>query len=457
MSIPEFSPVPPDGTNRDSRPTNVRWVIFGLASLASYINYVHRYSWGVIKPYLLEDGVITEEEVGWLDGLIGLSYGFGQFPGGLAGDLLGPHVVIPVSAVLWSIVTAAPAVVSAFSGLATIRLAMGLAQAPCYPCLGKITQSWVPRAIRTSQQGFISSFAGRAGGAWSSLIIGTLLMGWLGMTWQTGLVITASAGIVFAIAFALLFRNSPREHPGVNDAEAEMIEEGELVVTDNQPIRWDWSEANIRNIAAFFGASFSSTFADNLFVFWMPTFLVQAKGFSPAEMGLFASLPLFGGALGGLCGGFLNDWLIRAIGNRRWARRLIAGGCKVIAAVLICCSLLFEDGQVIMGVLFFCKFFSDMSQPTWWGTVTDIGGPAAGRVFGMVNTVGAAGLFAAGPIMAWVKTEYGFDGLFYFVAGIYMVTTACWLNVDCTRRLVVVDSASDWWSSTLPDDPVEET
>ena len=59
MSIPEFSPVPPDGTNRDSRPTNVRWVIFGLASLASYINYVHRYSWGVIKPYLLEDGVIT--------------------------------------------------------------------------------------------------------------------------------------------------------------------------------------------------------------------------------------------------------------------------------------------------------------------------------------------------------------------------------------------------------------
>ena len=118
----------------------------------------------MIKPYLLEDGVVTEEEVGWLDGLIGLSYGFGQFPGGLAGDLLGPHVVIPVSAVLWSIVTAAPAVVSAFSGLATIRLAMGLAQAPCYPCLGKITQSWVPRAIRTSQQGFISSFAGRAGG-----------------------------------------------------------------------------------------------------------------------------------------------------------------------------------------------------------------------------------------------------------------------------------------------------
>ncbi len=442
MSTTEFTPVPSHGRNDECQPTCVRWVIFGLASLASYVNYVHRYSWGVIKPYLLEDGVVTEKEMGWLDGLIGITYGLGQYPGGLAGDLLGPHIVIPVSAVLWSIVTAAPAVVSTFYGLATIRLAMGLTQAPCYPCLGKITQNWIPRAARTTQQGFISSFAGRAGAASSSLIIGMLLMGWLQMTWQAALFITAGSGIIFAAVFALLFRDSPRQHPGVNDAEAALIEEGEVVVTASCPIRWDWSTGNVRNLAAFFGASFSSTFADNLFVFWMPTFLVQAKGFSPAEMGLFASLPLFGGALGGFCGGFLNDFLIRTIGNRRWARRMVAGGCKVIAAALICSSLLFDDGKVIMGILFLCKFFSDMSQPTWWGTVTDIGGPAAGRVFGMVNTVGAAGLFAAGPIMARVKAAYDFSGLFYFVAAVYLVTTICWLMVDCTRRLVVVDETT---------------
>ena len=439
MSTSEFNPVSSLNTIDKNRPTNVRWLIFSLASLASYINYVHRYSWGVVKPYLLEDGVVTETQMGWLDGLWGITYGLGQFPGGLAGDLLGPHIVIPASAVLWSVVTAAPAAVSAFYGLATIRLAMGLTQAPCYPCLGKITQSWIPRANRTTQQGFISSFAGRAGAACSPLIIGLLLMGWWQLTWQTALIVTAGSGFIFAVMFALLFRNSPRQHPRVNDAEAALIEEGEIVITADRSLRWDWSAGNIRNLAAFFGASFSSTFADNLFVFWMPTFLVQAKGFSPAEMGLFASLPLFGGALGGLCGGFLNDFLIRTIGNRRWARRLVAGGCKVFAAALICSSLLFEDGRMVMAVLFLCKFFSDMSQPTWWGTVTDIGGPAAGRVFGMVNTVSASAAFAAGPIMAWVKIEYGFSGLFCFVAGVYLVTTVCWLMVDCTRRLVIVD------------------
>ena len=62
---------------QENRPTNVRWLIFGLAAFASYINYVHRYSWGVIRPFLLEDGVGDEEQAGWLDGLIGLTYGLG--------------------------------------------------------------------------------------------------------------------------------------------------------------------------------------------------------------------------------------------------------------------------------------------------------------------------------------------------------------------------------------------
>ena len=44
--------------------------------------------------------------------------------------------------------------------------------------------------------------------------------------------------------------------------------------------------------------------------------------------------------------------------------------------------------------------------------------------------------------MGWIKIEHGFNGLFYFVACVYLVTDACWLMVDCTRRLVVVDEAA---------------
>ena len=33
------------------RLTNINWVIFRLASLASYINYVHRHSWGLFRGF----------------------------------------------------------------------------------------------------------------------------------------------------------------------------------------------------------------------------------------------------------------------------------------------------------------------------------------------------------------------------------------------------------------------
>ena len=32
------------------RPTRVRWLIFGLACAVSWLLYLHRYAWGVIRP-----------------------------------------------------------------------------------------------------------------------------------------------------------------------------------------------------------------------------------------------------------------------------------------------------------------------------------------------------------------------------------------------------------------------
>ena len=53
----------------------------------------------------------------------------------------------------------------------------GAAQAGGYPSLSKVTRSWFPLRTRTTMQGLIASFFGRSGGAMSSIIMGTLLMG----------------------------------------------------------------------------------------------------------------------------------------------------------------------------------------------------------------------------------------------------------------------------------------
>src|SRR5439155_982807 len=144
--------------------------------------------------------------------------------------------------------------------------------------------------------------------------------------------------------------------------------------------------------------SFASTFGDQLFVYWIPLFLEESKGLTKAQMGVYASLPLFGGALGGATGGWLNDVLIRATGSRRLARSAVALTGKFLAGVILALSILVGDGRMVMVVLFACKFFCDWGLSTQWGTITDIAGRASGTVFGVVNMAGSCAAFVAGPV-----------------------------------------------------------
>src|SRR5262249_3596703 len=80
----------PQSDETAPRPTRVRWLVFALACAASWLLYLHRYAWGVVRPSLkAEDPELTDLDLGWLDSLFNLTYALGQVPGGLAGDLRG--------------------------------------------------------------------------------------------------------------------------------------------------------------------------------------------------------------------------------------------------------------------------------------------------------------------------------------------------------------------------------
>jgi hypothetical protein len=56
---PLLPPTPP------ARPTHVRWIVFVLACAVSWLLYLHRYSWGVIKPTIQQENPqLTDTEMG---------------------------------------------------------------------------------------------------------------------------------------------------------------------------------------------------------------------------------------------------------------------------------------------------------------------------------------------------------------------------------------------------------
>jgi sugar phosphate permease len=419
-----------------ARPTRVRWLIFGLACAVSWLLYLHRYAWGVVRPSLkAEHPELTDVQLGWLDALFNVGYAAGQVPGGLLGDVLGARGVLAALIVGWSGCVAWLAVAGGFAGLAAFRVCFGLSQAGAYPILSQVTRRWFPPATRTTVQGAVASLAGRAGGACAPLLVAAALMGALGLSWREALVGLSLLGVVLAVAFAGLFRNRPGEHPWTNAAEQQLI-------GDDAPASGPAARPRLRldrratwTLAALLVYSFASTFADQLYVFWIPLFLIEGKGLSQAEMGLFAGLPLVGGAVGGLVGGALNDLLIRWTGSRRLGRGAVAFAGKFLAAGLITASLAVEDGRLVMVVLLLCKFFGDWSLASLWGTITDVGGPASGTVFGVVNTMGSVAAFLAGPGMGYLKHYTGWQGLFGCVAGVYFASALCWFVIDCTCRM----------------------
>jgi len=385
---------------QSEQPTRVRWLVFALCGSTSFLLYLHRYTWGMIKPYVAEEFDWDYTTLSMLDSCFNLSYGLGQIPFGILGDWFGPGVVLGSTILLWSLSMGAMTLATGVTSMYIARFTFGLTQAGCYSNLSKVTKVWFPNSVRTSVQGFVSSFCGRSGGAISNLLFGALLLGSMQMPWRQAIGLLTVAGLVFGAAFLYLFRSSPAAHPWANTAEQDLVtaEDEDAVFEHGSSLKWS-TALRSGNMWVFMFQQFTSAFADNLYPFWIPLFLLVEKGVDIGSAGLLASLPLFGGALGGLTGGMLQNRLIQKTGQRRWVRSGIGMTGKLLAAVLMFVSLGF-DSAVVIGCLFACvKFFGDWSQPTVWGTATDIGGKNSATVFATVNMSGSVAGFVASPIM----------------------------------------------------------
>ena len=417
------------------RPTGVRWYVLVVACSISGLLYVHRYSWGVIKKEIKAEFHLSDSQLGWLDSAFQAAYTACQVPTGMAGDRWGPVAVLPLMLLGWSLGVGTTALGRGFWSLAAVRLAFGAMQAGAYPNLSKITRSWFPADVRTTVQGLVGVTAGRVGGGCAPLLVGTLLMYEMGLGWRAALAIIALAGVLLAAASRLVLRDSPNVHPQVNAAERRLIGEHDALSTKSEKLAARWTPAVVTCLAFMMLQSFTSTFADALFVYWVPLFLEEEKGLGKGAMGVFASLPLMAGALGGAAGGMLNDVLIRRTGNLRFARAAVGLFGKLSSAGLIAASLSVQGGREMMLVVAAAKFFTDWSLPTLWGAITDVGGRVSGKVFGLVNTIGGLGGFIAGPLIGATKQGYGWPTVFWLIAAVYVASAFCWLGIDPTKRL----------------------
>lgn len=441
-------PVPTEPWPSRERPSHRRYVVFQLACLVSFLLYVHRYTFSFVRPFLESKYGYSNTELETIGSIFYLGYTFASVPSGMIADLWGTHLFLGSIIIGWSLLLPLIGLRIGLFGLCSVRVMFGVAQSGTYPALGQVTQRWFPPSSRTSAQGWIASFSGRLGGAVAPVLMGSFLIGTLGMPWQWSLVAMSVVGVVFGVIFIRLFRSSPEEDPLANEAEVELIREGSKQSGAERGVMPFGLAMKNRPLQIIVFQQFFNAGVDVIFVTTLGSYFLS-NGVTMAKAGFLVAMPLLGGACGGAFGGYLNEWVIRRIG-RRWARSLIGFTGKAVATAMLFVVLRQRDPTDIAVALFFAKFFTDWTQPTVWGTCTDIGGRYSATVFSIVNMSGNLGalllpIVAVGPLLDAYSTvtevggkevrDTNFMPMFVLMAACFALCAICWLFIDCTKPI----------------------
>ena len=145
------------------------------------------------------------------------------------------------------------------------------------------------------------------------------------------------------------------------------------------------------------GLAFCYVYVYNFFQTWFHTFLVRGRGFSEASL-LLSALPYVVAACANLAGGAASDALVRRLGAKR-GRRVIGATALTAAAAFTVAAMLTH--HQLLTVVFLALTYGAITfqQSGVFGVCLDIGGPRAGAMVGLMNTIAqVGGLVGLGPL-----------------------------------------------------------
>ena len=409
------------------RPTRTRYWVVVFAVTLSVITYIDRVSISQAAPLITEDLGLTKVQMGWAFSAFALGYFLFQVPGGWLSDWMGPRRVLAAIVVGWSLFTAATGWVWNHVSLVAVRFLFGLGQGGAFPVMTKTFTTWLQPGERVRAQGLMW-FSARWGGAASPLLVVFLLQF---VSWRRAFEIFALIGIVWTLVFWRWYRDQPRGHPGVNEAELRLLEGSVEEASGHGDVPWGRFFRS-RTVWLLCTQYFCLSYGYYFYLTWLPTYIQEARGQSMEQSAWLAGIPLFFAGLGSLLCGFLLAKVEGWLGGARRARRFMAGlGCFGSGAMLLV-SLQIEEPLSAMVAMGFAAFSTDLAMPPSWGACMDVGGKYAGSLSGSMNTAGNIGAFLAPPIVAYILEATGgnWPATFYVSAGVYFLGIVCWVFID---------------------------
>ena len=413
------------------KPTHVRHKILGLTVLVYFITYLDRVLISNAMPVIQKEFGFSITDAGNVLFCYAIAYALFQIPGGWFGDKFGPRIALASVVVWWSVFTFITGFSTSVTMLMICLFLIGAGEAGAFPISNRGLSRWMLPGERGIAQG--TTHAGsRLAGALTPVLVATLI----GMySWHAPFFLFAAVGILWAGVWYWYYRDVPSEHAGVNDGErSKIIAALGTAPKKRPPIPWKLilGSRQMWTLAAMY---FCYGYCINMFLAWYPKYLDGARGYTLAEMGFFASLPLAAGVVGDICGGLFSDMIIHRTGRIKFARQSVAIAGFLIAAV--CCPLaVLEPDRYLSAALFGGAVFGlELVVGNAWAVTLDIGGSFAGSCSAVMNTLGNVGGAIVAGATGYIVKYYGWNQAFYVVAVLAVIGAILFTQIDAGRKL----------------------
>jgi MFS family permease len=400
--------------------------VLTLLATLSVLTYLDRVCISVAGPRIQNELHLSPQDWGLVTSAFAIAYALFEIPSGYLGDRFGARAMLARIVLWWSAFTTLTGFVSQLWSLVIIRFFFGAGEAGAYPTASTSVFRWFPAAERGRAFGVIW-LSSQLGGAIAPLLIVPIQVHF---GWRASFYVFGVLGVVWAGGWWRWYRNHPREKTGVTDRE--LAEIGESSGSAGA-FPWKAIGAN-KSVWTIMGATFVYVYSNYFFLFWLPTYMMRARGFTEGGT-MLSALVFVLGALANLSGGYARDAAVRRWGPK-WGPRIVCVAGLVTASASVFAALISVNKYVALMWLMLCYGGITFQQPTGWATCVDIGKRYAGAVAGCKNTAGAVGGLASSLLFGYLVQRTGnYDAVLLSMAGMLILGGGLWLWTDATETL----------------------
>lgn len=380
----------------------MRWRIATLVSAAIAISYLDRQALPVAVLAISRDIPLTNAHFSALQSAFLLAYALMYAGGGKLVDSLGTRRGFTVIMLFWSLACASHGLATGFAMLAVSRFLLGMGEGGGFPAATRAVAEWFPTKDRATAMGIIN--AGTAVGAVvAPPLIATILAY---SSWRWIFAITGGMGLLWTAWWQWSYRA-----PSVTFDEA--LGNPAPDAASGRATELSWIQLfRIRETWGLVVAKFLSDAAWFFYLFWLPKYLYDARGFDIKAVGTFAWMPSAAAGVGCLLGGGFSSYLLRRRFSLGVARKVALG----ISAALMPCVILIPHVAASWAIALFCiAYFGQQS----WSTLvmvlpTDLfPQDVIGSVAGLVGFGGAMGGIGFGEVVGYLLDRgVGYSAVF---------------------------------------------